>query len=292
MENCPKGTATLFVGVQFSALRVGAETGKFADNWIMDHRSPYYRTPPLNEVSIGLQFEPLERLKIPHFGLFWDLIRKDFPVVEHAPPILSRKPDVGEWPLPRVWLIDDSDTQLVQLQADRINFNWRHQEGADPYPRFHAIAPRFFHLLGEFERFLAQAEIGIVLPTVAELTYINIFERGKEWNDAQGLAGVFKDFAWAKEKPRFLPHPTNLVWGATFALPNEQGTLNARTQEGRRVTDKERVLQLELAANYPVQNISVEALKPWYELAHEWIVKGFDDLTQPEAQKTFWGKEE
>lgn len=263
------------------------------DNFTVDYPFPSYKSPPLNEVSIGLQFQPLERLKIPHFGLFWDLIRQNFPVVEHAPPILNKQQEPSDWfPLPRVWFIDKSDTQLVQLQADRINFNWRLREGADPYPRFHTIAPQFFSLLKTFEQFLFEANIGIILPTIAELTYINLFEQGREWNTMEDIATVFKDFAWTQEKARFLPYPTNMSWAVSFALPNQQGTLSARLNPGLRVADQQQILQLEMVANYPVQGVSLQSLQPWYELAHEWIVKGFDDLTQPEAQKKFWGREE
>ncbi len=258
----------------------------------MDFPFPSYKSPPLNEVSIGLQFQPLEKLKIPHFGLFWDLIRKDFPSVEHAPPILNKKLEPGaSVPLPRVWFIENSETQLLQLQPDRINFNWRLRENADPYPRFHTIAPQFFRLLEAFEQFLIKADIGVIFPTVAELTYVNMFVQGREWNTTRDFAAVFKDFTWVGEKERFLPYPTNMSWAVSFELPDQKGMLNARLNEGFRVADEKKVLQLEMVANYPVQDVSSHSLQPWYALAHEWIVKGFDDLTQPKTQKTYWGRE-
>lgn len=259
----------------------------------MDYPFPSYKNPPLNEVSIGLQFQPLERLKIPHFGLFWERIQKHFPVVEHAPPIVGKSQESSEWfPLPRVWFIDKSDTRLLQLQADRINFNWRFREGADPYPRFQTIAPQFFELLDTFGQFLAEADIGVISPTVAELTYVNLFERGKEWNTVEDFPALFKDLAWGQEKARFLPYPTKMSWAVSFEFPSQQGTLSARLNPGVRIADKQEIMQLEMVANFPVQDVSLESLKPWYELAHEWIAKGFDDLTQPEAQKQFWGREE
>ncbi|MDP3496720.1 MAG: TIGR04255 family protein [Candidatus Nitrotoga sp.] len=257
----------------------------------MDYPFPSYKSPPLSEVSIGLQFQPLERLKIPHFGLFWNLIRKDFPVVEHASPILAQSETFNAMPLPRVWFIGKSDAILLQLQSDRINFNWRFREGADPYPHYDTIAHKFFELFNIFDQFIAEAGIGVILPTVAEATYINQFEQGKEWKTMEDIGAVFKDFAWSQETARFLPHPTNLSWAASFALPNQQGTLNARMNQGLRVSDQQQIMQLEIAASYQVQNMPFPDLRPWYELAHEWIVKGFADLTQPGAQKNFWGRE-
>lgn len=252
-----------------------------------------YKNPPLTEVSIGLQFEPLTLLKIPHFGLFWERIREQYPVVEHAPPIVGKEQESSDWyPLPRVWFIDKSDSRLVQLQTDRLNFNWRHRDGTGPYPRFDEISRQFFELLAKFDHFVAEANIGIVRPTSAELTYVNLLDKGKEWNSVADLPSVFKDMAWNNESARFLPYPEKMSWTVSFALPGGQGTLGARLKSGKRVADQQEILQLEMVANYPIEDGSIESLLPWYDVAHEWIVKGFDDLTQLEAQRKFWGREE
>jgi uncharacterized protein (TIGR04255 family) len=259
----------------------------------VDYPFPSYKHAPLNEVSIGLQFQPLERLKIPHFGLFWERIREQFPLVEHAPPIVGKSQESSEWfPLPRVWFIDKSDSQLLQLQADRINFNWRFREGADPYPRFEVIATQYFGLLEALEKFLGEADIGVILPTAVELTYVNLFDRGKEWNSTEDFPTLFKDMLWEGGRPRFLPYPSKMSWAISFELPNQQGTLSARLKPGVRIADDQEIMQLEMVASYPIiKDVSLESLKSWYEMAHEWIVKGFDDLTRPEAQEKFWGRE-
>lgn len=260
----------------------------------VDRPFPSYKNPPLNEVSIGLQFEPLAQLKIPHFGLFWERIREQYPIVEHAPPIVGKEQESSEWfPLPRVWFIDKSDSQLVQLQTDRLNFNWRHRDGTDPYPHFDEISKQFFQLLAEFSGFVVEQNIGMILPTAAELTYINLLSKGKEWNSAEDLPSVFKDITWHDDASRFLPYPEKMSWAVSFTLPGEQGTLSARLKPGMRVADQREIMQLELVANYPLKKDSnIDSLLPWYDVAHEWIVKGFDDLTHLEAQKKFWGREE
>ena len=252
---------------------------------------PSYASPPLSEVSIGLQFKHLEQMKVPHFGQFWARIKKDFPIIEHAPPIVGKDQDFNTWAmLPRIWFIDKSDTQLLQLQTDRLNFNWRFRDGADPYPRFHTIAPRFFELLKIFEEFLAEDGVGVIVPTVAELTYVNVLERGREWNTVEDISAVFKDFMWEQKEHRFLPNPKGISWAATFELPQLQGLLSARLKQAVRISDQQEIMQFDMVANYPVQETSLQDLIPWYELAHEWIVRGFDDLTRPEIQKKFWGK--
>jgi len=32
-------------------------------------------------------------------------------------------------------------------------------------------------------------------------------------------------------------------------------------------------------------------MRNWFDLAHEWIVRGFTDLTEKEMQETIWKRE-
>lgn len=263
----------------------------------VNHPFPSFKSPPLSEVSIGIQFEPLDRLRIPHFGSFWERIRKDFPLIEHASPIVNKNsgfqldPATG-LPLPRVWFINQSESRLIQLQANRYNFNWRIREGAEPYPRYQEVAAKFFHYLNVLESFLADTDIGLIQPIVSELTYINIFEQGKEWSSVEDISNIIRDFSWEKQDDRFLPNPKELNWAATFPLPDDRGTLNVRFNHAKRVEDNQSVLQLEMTASSVVNGYTRTSIESWYELAHEWIVKGFADLTKLEVQEKYWGREE
>src|SRR4051794_2053241 len=93
---------------------------------------PEFERPPLNEVVIGVQFEPLPSFHIAHLGRFWSRIRERYPFTEDQAPILTQielaKPipvpeknqiEIG-LPFPRCWFLNESKTELVQLQADRF----------------------------------------------------------------------------------------------------------------------------------------------------------------------------
>ena len=89
---------------------------------------PSYRNPPVNEVVCGARFAALERFMVPHIGLFWDSVRKDFPNCEHAAPLsvdLSVLDAATGLPIPRIWLINRSEDRLIQLQKDVFFYNWR-----------------------------------------------------------------------------------------------------------------------------------------------------------------------
>ena len=56
------------------------------------------------------------------------------------------------------------------------------------------------------------------------------------------------------------------------------------------IADKRRVLRLEITAR-GIGNYSSRAnMQGWFELAHEWIVRGFADYTGTQIQQRVWGQ--
>ena len=81
-----------------------------------------------------------------------------------------------------------------------------------------------------------------------------------------------------------------LVWGgqASFSLPKHKGHLNVTLQHGSRKIDKHPILILQLTATGLGADKSMNAVWVWFEVAHEWIVCGFTDLTGATIQKDIW----
>src|SRR5262245_26513290 len=100
---------------------------------------PDFEAPPVTEVSLGVQFRPLESLRVLHLGLLWQDFRESFPNSEEHPPLPSvvetfGKPraapsislELQELPsVPRVFFLNADQTELVQVQQDRLIRNWR-----------------------------------------------------------------------------------------------------------------------------------------------------------------------
>jgi uncharacterized protein (TIGR04255 family) len=248
---------------------------------------PSYKKPPITEVVCGLRFEPLADFKIPHIGLLWDKFRKDYPSVEHAIPIGTETsiivdPLTGA-PLPRVWFINTQGNQLVQFQVDRYYFNWR-QRG-DEYPRYPRIIEAYESVKATLDAFLREMKLEPLKPVEYELTYINHIPKGQGWESADDLPQIFTDFNWKERQNRFLPKPANVSWQTRFSLPDDKGWLIAKLNQGKRKEDELPVLVLELAA----RGMSPD-MRQWFDLAREWIVRGFDDLTTAKIQTTNWGR--
>ena len=256
---------------------------------------PSYRKPPVIEVVCGLRFEPLQKLKIPHIGQFWEKVRKNFPNCEHAPPLglgpESIDPAVG-FPVPRVWLINKADDRLIQVQRDAFIYNWRKRKSRTRYPRYRNIMREFKRTIGVFERYLEESEIGEVRPTECELTYVNHITREHGWQSVSNLGKFVPDLEWRSSSDRFLPDPTRVTWQTTYALPDSKGRLNITLEEAVRKTDDMPMLVLQLSARGKGAEKSPNTLWNWFSVAHEWIVCGFADITSLEVQNEVWERDD
>ncbi len=261
----------------------------------MEFPFPSFQEPPIAEVAIGLEFEKLDRLSIPHFGLFWDQIRAQFPEVQHASPFFGPAfaPDKATGlPLPRIWFIDQTQSKLLQLQTNRITFNWRRREGI-AYPRYGEISNEFFELLNRFELFLAKHDVGVMKLVSAELAYINILAKNPAATATEMASQLLKDFHWENDKNRFLSAPKTISWSAMFPLPENNGELIAKFDEAKLGEESATVLKLELAARHTLPPSSKTSdVNIWFGVAREWIVKGFVDLTSASAQNDLWSRKE
>jgi uncharacterized protein (TIGR04255 family) len=143
-----------------------------------------FKKPPVVEVALSAQFEPLPDLNGPHVGLYWAGIKDKFPIIEQHPrldPMIERfdvrdyaprfiRFDIGE-PVPRYWLLDASRSELQQIQQDRFTHNWR--KSLVPYPEYEGVRESFSAELGTFGDFLKREGLGEVVPNQCEVTYIN-----------------------------------------------------------------------------------------------------------------------
>lgn len=255
---------------------------------------PSYRKPPVNEVVCGLEFQTSDKLLLTHVGLLWEKFRKDYPNIKHAVPIVSSSgniqtdPGTG-LPIPRVWFISKKDDQLIQFQADRFYFNWRRQK--EEYPRYPYVIRCFKQVMKTIEDFFREYQIADLVPIEYELTYINHFVQGTEWNSMADMSRIFIDFHWETIEGRFLPSPSTILWSARFDLPEQKGFMSTTAKKAARLDDKANLIILEITAKSPSEPKDKQYFLEWFDLAHEWIVKGFTDLTTKEVQTKYWERE-
>lgn len=258
---------------------------------------PEYENPPVNEVVCGVQFHPIEGLRIPHFGLFWESLRGEYPTCQEVAPIIPmiERFDDGEAeisapneiPLPRVWLVKSDDTGIVQLQRDRFLHNWKKGQPSDAYPRYEAVMERFEALFTSFDAFVAKEHLGEMRPLQYEMTYVNQIPKGDGWETVSELSKVFRDYSWQSGQ-RFLPDIEHVNLRKTFSLPDRNGRVHVSIRDGKRREDGWPLILFEFTVRGFPADPSQNTMRSWFDLAHEWIVRGFTDLTTEAVQKNVW----
>jgi uncharacterized protein (TIGR04255 family) len=260
---------------------------------------PEYESPPINEVVCGIQFERLEKFLNPYLGMLWEQYKPEYSECQEVAPLMPAiekfdtpaqvaTPYVDVPPLPRTWFIRSEGNSLIQVQRDRFLHNWREIRPDDEYPRYHHIIEEFQVLFAKFTSFLEEHNIGVVIPLQYELTYINLIPQGQGWNTIVDVEKVFPNFTWQRREDSFLPSPETVNWNTNFILPEQSGRLHTRVQTALRRTDGLPFLRFELTARGIGEFNTLETMWNWFEVAHEYIVRGFAELTASEVQRQIW----
>lgn len=257
---------------------------------------PDYLNPPIEEVAIAVQFPSVEGLYDAHVGLYWQMIRNDYPRVETHPridmPIESADipalqpvlfPITG--PLPnRTWLISEADDFLVQVQSNKFAQNWRRRKS--PYSHFETLWEMFNSNFGKFQDLLKNENLTIPAIQQIEITYIN-------WVTDIPTGGFLKAASYASITAY---NRTFQVAGQNFAFrydlnedPIER--LYVQCQPAIRTAspeDKGSQFAFVYRATRS-DGLTGDEVANYAHSGREVIVQSFSDLTTEEAQRA-WGK--
>jgi len=274
----------------------------------MDSKTPAYERPPVVEVALSLQFEPVELLRSVHFGLLWSRLRQDgFSRVEDhgaLEPVFEdfalSSPRIGirvqtfadAPPLPRVWFLNADGTELIQVQSNRLIVNWRRGAGAEPYPRYTHILKRFKAALQLLSGLMAEENLGQIVPNQCEITYVNHILAEKEWSKHGDIANVVT--IWRNQySDSYLGAPEDVAFAARYRMVAEDGAtlgrLQVALQPAFRREDSSPIFALTVTARGAPASASFESALALFDKQHEWIVRGFTSITATGLHK-FWGR--
>ncbi len=261
---------------------------------------PEFKSPPVTETVLGVQFNPLKIFSTLHCGLFWQKVRGDYPkygvkpsleqAFEKFPPRFAEETKLGlevlaEPPL-RCWLIDETSTHLIQIQRDRFIANWRQVTGEEAYIRYDMFKPRFAKEWKRFSQFLESE--GFPRPDInqCEVTYVNHIELN---DDIKFYGEIHKVFNfWSQlQKERFLPEPEVVRIDTKYVMPEEKGRLHVTLEPQIRKRDGKEVLQFNLMARGKPDSSDLNEIMAWFDLGREWIVRGFTELTTETMHKVW-----
>jgi len=268
---------------------------------------PDFERPPLAEVALSVQFEPIDGLGAARLGLLWSTFRNRFPSVEEHPQLPPTFEDFQppsppkveivleqKAPVPRLWFLNDPKTELIQVQPDRFIHNWRRLRDGEPYPHFEAIHESFVEELKLFEAFLRSEELGRLKVNQCELTYVNQIEPSAVWRHHGEVGQILRLWSPLLDAS-ILGEPEDVGMRIRYRIPGPGaepiGRLNVFLEPGFKVADHTPVYTLNLVARGKPLAEGIEGASAFFELGRRWIVKGFSDLTGHRLQYDIWGKQ-
>jgi uncharacterized protein (TIGR04255 family) len=261
---------------------------------------PDFAKPPVVETVLDVSFAPLTGWGIPHFGLFWNSIREEYPTFQDQPPIMLQRESFGQktmqpltvafelmnQPEARCWFEDQSGARLIQVQHDRFIHNWRKTEGQGEYPRYEpVIRPAFEKEWRRFCEFLDRMHIARPEIQQCEVQYVNHIPL-EGWSSFSELVDGLAEWPGTR-KDGFLPIPESLSANTSYQMPENAGRLRIIMQPAIRKSDGSAVVQLNLVARgRPASSETADILK-WFDLGREWIVNGFADFTSTKMHEVW-----
>lgn len=256
---------------------------------------PEFDNPPVVEVALSVQFEKLASLHAPQLGYVWQLYRNRFPKTEEQPPLEPAFEQFGPRavgrpgvrlelvpapPAPRLWLLNESGTELVQVQQDRFVRNWRKQDDGDEYPRYKCLSGLFREDFLAFCRLIEAEQWGRVEPNQCEVTYVNIIAEG--WQD-HGDVGQVLTFFSPSYSDEGLGKPEEAAISLKYVLKDEAGEpagrLHIAANPVIRVSDNRPAIRLHLTARGKPRTSNIDGVMAFLDQGHEAIVQGFASIT-------------
>jgi uncharacterized protein (TIGR04255 family) len=268
-----------------------------------EHDLADFDNPPVVETVLSAQFERITALRTVHLGLFWHRVKGEFPDTQEHPPLppvfeQAREPvpqavqlrfeTQDTLPLQRLWLLNATGTEMMQIQNDRFIKNWRKTAPDAEYPHYEpAIKPAFERDFKKFQTFLADEKLGEIKVTQCEVTYVSHIVAGEGWSKRDEIEKIFT--FW--KQPPAHPYPgraEDFACHARFPIlgPDGEwiGRLHVDVQSAVSISDNKPMYALNLTAR-GMYGTGIE----FFDIGRQWIVKSFEHLTT-EHMHEIWRK--
>jgi uncharacterized protein (TIGR04255 family) len=267
---------------------------------------PDFDAPPVTEVVLGVQFDAIKGLRTPQIGALWQEFKDRLPITEEHPPLdtvierfgAGRKPMgavqlqmLDALPTPRCWFLNETGTELIQVQPDRFIRNWRKVGDGDAYPHYDTrLRQAFMDDFGRFAAFVDRERLGELVPNQCEVSYVNLIEPGEVWRE-HGEADKVLTVLCQRYSDGFLGKPEDMRTALRFVLHDSAGEaigrLHVSLDPVYRLKDEAPMLRLNLTARGRPIGPEIDGIMGFLDLGREWVVRGFASITTTEMHKAW-----
>lgn len=244
---------------------------------------PDYENPPVVEVALGIQFDPLVKLNPIEIGRLSEIWRKDFPDNLEQPALphlfgsnMSIPPSIqiaiGQSPR-RYWFLNKTGDHLIQLQNDRMIVNWRKITKDLSYPRYWSIKEMLKTKFEDFNQFVKKNALGEIKIDRIEAAYVNLIDVSS--TEPNKLENVVR--FWNVAENHHLGEPNIVNVNVQFDAPDPL-KMNVSLASASGIDEKPTLSMTIQVFGKPFTD-KVESALEALDVAHVHIVKSFDELT-------------
>lgn len=252
---------------------------------------PEYARPPVVEVALAVEFGHDLAFRALHTREIADAWVDVVPIVLERPHLprmtveddgfgmLEQLLDAEEWP-PRLWMQNDTGEHVVQVQHNRLVVNWRKGDlNKGTYPRYKRVRPRLVEAWERLEGVCDDLKIGRPSPYLCEMQYLNRMRDEQGWRSPEDTAKLIAPWHGLGDS-QFWPSSHMSSFGLHCHFPDErEGWLSV---DGWADSDE---LELQLTARGRALAEDLPSALGFFDVAHEWIVRGFTEVTTETAHK-------
>lgn len=260
---------------------------------------PSFKKPPVVETVIGVQFDPLSSFRNAHMGRFWGTLGSGWSEVDEQPLLAAQFEEfpttwavmgaqlmLPQGPAQRLCIHNPEAKRMLQVQNGRLHLNWL---GGGDYPRYKVVKPEFDELVSKFQSFLAEHQLGELVPNQWEITYVNHVPAGTLWGSPADWGTVFPGLGSATPEASMVV-PDAFKANLRYEIPPHRGRLHIEVDHARsKTTNKDRIV-VKLTARGPIRSEDGLSLDAGLDLGHECIVRTFAEVSSKEAHD-YWERE-
>ena len=261
-----------------------------------------FARPPVEEVMLGILFEPLDQFFAPYLGDIWQVF-KEFGFIHTTaqgavPPVIEQfsnqipQPQVRISNVPdfdRILFIHESGDRILQVQRDRFMFNWRRIEEGQKYPGFSTIFTMFEDFYTRFKVKLKHQEIGDIIPLQYELGYINQLVHGDGWDTLGDIGKIYQMFVDSQQSYSFWSGAESVIFQTSFPIADLQGRLHLAISNRVKMPEQQQTLQTDFTVRGFPKNGEYEMVT-WFKSARDEIHEKFTSMFTEDIQTRVWGR--
>lgn len=262
---------------------------------------PKWKRAPVVEVVVAVQFEPLQGLTNGHLGWFWGDMHQDFPRSDDVPAIPQVVEDFsGALPtfIPgfglrrasgeaRLRMTSTDGAKMVQIQNGWLVANWSKHAAVD-YPGFTGVKETFDIAMHRFQSFLQARKLGVLRPTLWEVTYIDHVPKGTVWEQTSDIGKVFPGLFGGAQIPHSQSESVDATWTWRMQDQGNQGRLRLSVQSAATTGESQNeILLIRSVARGTASQQSFDSLNGALNFGRSIAVDTFMGVISEDA-KRYW----